>query len=146
MTGEGVRHFEHILADAPQRLTQISDAQSEERLAPDKWSRKEILGHLIDSASNNHQRIVRAQLSSQNSFPGYAQTQWVETQRYQSEPWQDLVQLWTGFNRHMLHVILHISEDQADNCCVIGGSQPTTLRFLVDDYIRHLEHHLAQIL
>jgi hypothetical protein len=146
MTAEGLGHFEHILADAPQRLRQISDAQSEERLASDKWSRKEILGHLIDSASNNHQRIVRAQLSSQISFPGYAQTQWVEMQRYQSEPWQDLVQLWTGFNRHLLHVILHISEDKAENCCAVGGSQPMTLRFLVEDYVRHLEHHLAQIL
>ena len=145
MTGEKVRHLEQILADALQRLKQISEAQSEERSAPGKWSRKEILGHLIDSASNNHQRFVRTQLSKEVSFPGYAQTQWVETPGYQSESWENLIQLWAGFNRHMLHLISHISEDRADNHCVLGAGPPVTLRFLVEDYIRHLEHHLAQI-
>jgi hypothetical protein len=145
MTGERVRHLEQILADALQRLKQISEAQSEERSASGKWSRKEILGHLIDSASNNHQRFVRTQLSKEVSFPGYAQTQWVETQGYQSESWENLIQLWAGFNRHMLHLISHISEDRANNHCVVGAGPPMTLRFLVEDYIRHLEHHLAQI-
>jgi hypothetical protein len=142
---EKLRHFEQILAEAPQRLTQISEAQSEERLAPGKWSRKEILGHLIDSASNNHQRFVRTQLANLVSFPGYAQTQWVEMQGYQSESWKDLIALWAGYNRHILHLISHISEDRADNQCIVGGAQPLTLRFLAEDYIRHLEHHLAQI-
>jgi len=72
MWAEKLRHFEQVLADALQRLTQISETQSEERAAPGKWSRKEILGHLIDSASNNHQRFVRTQLASEVSFPGYA--------------------------------------------------------------------------
>ena len=146
MWAEKLRHFEQVLADALQRLTQISETQSEERAAPGKWSRKEILGHLIDSASNNHQRFVRTQLASEVSFPGYAQTQWVETQGYQSESWENLIQLWAGFNRHMLHLISHIPEERAYNHCVVGAGPPVTLRFLVEDYIRHLEHHLAQIL
>jgi len=120
MLAEKLRHFEQILADAQQRLTQISEAQSEERLAPGKWSRKEILGHLIDSASNNHQRFVRTHLVSPVSFPGYAQTQWVEMQGYQSESWNNLIQLWAGFNRHILHLISHISEDRTGNRCVVG--------------------------
>ena len=146
MLAEKLRHFEQILADAPQRLTQISEARSEERLAPGKWSRKEILGHLIDSASNNHQRFVRTQLWSEVSFPGYAQTQWVETQGYQSESWQNLIQLWAGFNRHILHFVSRIPEDCAANRCALDGGEPVTLRFLVEGYIKHLEHHLAQIL
>jgi hypothetical protein len=146
MLAEKLRHFDQILVDALPRLKQISEAQSAERLSPGKWSRKEILGHLIDSASNNHQRFVRTQLSSEVSFPGYAQAQWVETQGYQSESWENLIQLWAGFNRHLLHVILHISEEKADNYCAVGESQPVTLRLLAEDYIRHLEHHLAQIL
>jgi DinB superfamily len=146
MTRERLRHFEQVLAEAFPRLAQITDARSEEHLAPGKWSRKEILGHLIDSASNNHQRFVRARLLSEVSFPGYAQNQWVETQGYQSESWQNLVQLWAGFNRHILHFVSRIPEDSADNRCALDGNKPVTLRFLVDDYVRHLGHHLAQIL
>ncbi len=146
MKGERLRQFEQILAETVEHLTQINEAHSQEPLAPGKWSRKEILGHLIDSASNNHQRFVRARLSSEVSFPGYAQNQWVETQGYQSESWQNLVQLWAGFNRHILHFVSRIPEDSADNRCALDGNEPVTLRFLVDDYVRHLEHHLAQIL
>ena len=145
MLAERLTHFEQILADTRPRLTRISETRSEEPVAPGKWSRKEILGHLIDSASNNHQRFVRTQLSSEVSFPGYAQTQWVETQGYQSEPWQNLIQLWAGFNRHIFHFVSRIPEDCADNRCALDGGEPLTLRFLVEDYIRHLEHHLAQI-
>jgi len=146
MTGERVRHLEQILADALQRLKQISEAQSEERSASGKWSRKEILGHLIDSASNNHQRFVRTQFANQVSFPPYAQTQWVETQGYQSESWENLIHLWATFNRHLIHLVSQIPEDKADNRCVLDGGEPVPLRFLVEDYIRHLEHHLAQII
>ena len=145
MLTERLQQFEQVLNGALQRLTRISEARSEEHLSPGKWSRKEILGHLIDSASNNHQRFVRTQLASEVSFPGYAQTQWVETQGYQSESWENLIQLWAGFNRHMLHLISHIPEERAYNHCVVGAGPPVTLRFLVEDYIRHLEHHLAQI-
>lgn len=145
MLAERIRQFEQILDGALQRLAQISEAQSEERLAPGKWSRKEILGHLIDSASNNHQRFVRTQLASQVSFPAYAQTEWVEMQGYQSESWENLIQLWAAFNRHILHLISRIPEARADNHCVLDGGEPVTLRFLVEDYMRHLEHHLTQI-
>jgi len=145
MLAERLRQFEQTLDGALQRLTRVSEAQSEERSAPGKWSRKEILGHLIDSASNNHQRFVRTQLANQVSFPGYAQTQWVETQGYQSESWENLIQLWAAFNRHILHLVAQIPENKTDNRCVLDGGEPATLRFLVEDYIRHLEHHLAQI-
>jgi hypothetical protein len=145
MLAERLRQFEQTLDGALQRLTRVSEAQSEERSAPGKWSRKEILGHLIDSASNNHQRFVRTQLANQVSFPGYAQTQWVETQGYQSESWENLIQLWTAFNRHILHLVAQIPEDKTDNRCVLDGGEPATLRFLIEDYLRHLKHHLAQI-
>src|SRR6516225_3127612 len=121
MLTERLQQFEQVLNGALQRLTRISEARSEEHLSPGKWSRKEILGHLIDSASNNHQRFVRTQFANQVSFPPYAQTQWVETQGYQSESWENLIHLWATFNRHLIHLVSQIPEDKADNRCVLDG-------------------------
>ncbi len=146
MLAERLQHLKLLVDEAEQRLAYISEAQSEQRLGPGKWSKKEILGHLIDSASNNHQRFVRTQLASQISFPAYAQVPWVEAQGYQSESWTNLVHLWAGFNRHIAHLVSQIPDNRADNLCTLDGHEPATLRFLVEDYIRHLEHHLAQIL
>lgn len=141
-----LQQFKQMVDDAEQRLKHISEAQSEGRPAPGKWSKREVLGHLIDSASNNHQRFVRTQFASEVSFPSYAQVQWVETQGYQSESWENLIRLWAGFNRHIAHLVSQIPGDKADNRCALEGREPVTLRFLVEDYIRHLEHHLTQIL
>ncbi|MFB3921749.1 MAG: DinB family protein [Terriglobia bacterium] len=141
-----LQDFKTLLDEAPGRLLRFSDAEAEARPAPDKWSKKEILGHLIDSVSNNHQRIVRMQLQPQLSFPGYRQELWVGTQRYQQEPWRVMIQAWEGFNRHLLHVIAQIPEEKLANRCSLDGGEPMTLEFLVRDYVRHLRHHLGQIM
>jgi hypothetical protein len=78
-------------------------------------------------------------------FPAYAQEQWVKTQNYQEETWGYLVACWAGYNRHLLHVIAQIPAEKLSHQCVIGEGDPVTLEFLVKDYVRHLEHHLAQI-
>src|SRR5208283_1215292 len=109
-------------------------------------SKKEILGHLIDSVSNNLQRFVRAQLENPYSFPNYVQKEWVAIQQYQQEPWIDLIQLWESLNKHLLHLLSHIPEDKKNNSITIGTNPPTTLSNLAVDYLRHLEHHLNQIL
>ncbi len=137
--------FRSVLERATGKLARISEEEGTAPLAPGKWSRKQILGHLIDSAANNHQRFVRAQLESPLHFPGYAQEEWVETQNYQEETWGYLVGCWAGYNRHLLHVLLQIPPGKLKHICVIGGSDPVTLEFLAKDYVRHLEHHLAQI-
>jgi hypothetical protein len=112
------------------------------------WSRKEILGHLIDSASNNHQRFVRAQISPPLSFPGYEQEAWVRTQDYAGRPWSELVLLWHGYNRHLVHVMSRIPSAAFANECVCPGrpDEPATLGDHMTDYVDHLEHHLGQIL
>ncbi len=142
---EAVQRLRSILETTPPRLEAIGESLSGTR-APGKWSKKEILGHLIDSASNNHQRFVRAQLETRISFPGYAQGLWVGAQGYQDENWSDLVQLWKCYNLHLLHVVLRIPTEKLTNTCAIGDHEPVTLEFLVWDYVRHLEHHLSQIL
>jgi hypothetical protein len=119
--------------------------ESSARPEADTWSKKEILGHLLDSASNNHQRFVRAQLSSEIKLPGYEQDVWVKTQGYQTESWEDLVHLWKLYNLHLLHVVGSIPADRLNSVCFIGENEPATLEFLICDYVRHLKHHLEQI-
>ena len=142
---EAVQRHRSILETTPPRLEAIGESLSGTR-APGKWSKKEILGHLIDSASNNHQRFVRAQLETRISFPSYAQNLWVGTQGYQDGRWSNLVQLWRFYNRHLLHVVTRIPPEKLTNTCIIGDQEPVTLEFMIKDYVRHLEHHLSQIL
>jgi hypothetical protein len=141
-------HSERILAlvarEEP-RLRALPAQETARRPAPGKWCRREILGHVIDSASNNHQRFVRAQLAAELSFPGYAQDDWVRTQAYETEPWDQLVTLWAAINRHLAHLVGAIPAVKLSTPCSIGGKPPVTLDALAADYIRHLEHHLGQI-
>jgi DinB superfamily len=137
--------LQQIVERAQEHLVALTEAESQSRQAAMKWSRKEVLGHLIDSASNNHQRFVRAQLLGELVFPGYAQEDWNRVQQYQSETWENLVRLWTSYNLHLAHIIAAIPESAAENRCTIGDHEPVMLQFLVTDYVKHLEHHLAQI-
>ena len=138
--------FKQVIAATSKALDALSEKESADRGAAGKWSKKEILGHLIDSASNNHQRFVRAQLSSEIRLPGYEQEDWVRTQSYQTESWETLVQLWKTFNLHLLHLGAGMPDDRLNTMCFIGTSEPVTLEFIFTDYVRHLKHHLEQIL
>ena len=127
------------------KLRAISDAAAGEPRAPGKWSRKEIIGHLIDSASNNHQRFIRAQQGTALSFPPYDQNHWSASQHCNERPWDALVTLWHAYNAHLAHVIAHIPDRHLAVPCVIEHATPVTLEFLVTDYVVHLRHHLAQV-
>jgi len=126
-------------------LKAISDSDAASKPVPTAWSVKEILGHLLDSAANNHQRFVRAQQVGELSFPAYQQNVWVESQDYQGRPWLHLVDLWVLYNHHLAHVIRRIPASAAQVICRIGSNEPVTLGFLVEDYVVHLRHHLEQI-
>jgi len=113
---------------------------------PKEWSKKEILGHLIDSAANNHQRFVRAVNKVAAQFPTYDQNEWVRIQRHNERPWPSLVALWSAYNNHLSHVIECIPEDAESSPCNIGKEDPVPLYLVINDYLRHLRHHLKDIL
>jgi hypothetical protein len=149
--------FKDTLSEATPRLLAISEQQSEIPRAEDKWSAKQIIGHLIDSATNNHQRFVRAQFTDELIFLGYEQNEWVRVEHFQEEPWHDLVQLWQLYNQHILHIMKHAPEDtrtllrQRHNLHQLASEQikedePVTLEFFMRDYVDHMKNHLAQIL
>ena len=112
---------------------------------PDAWSIKKIVGHLTDSAANNHQRFVRAPQAAALSLAGYDQNAWVQLQDHQGRPWPELVEFWRLYNRLLAHVIRRIPETALDVTCRIGAGDAVTLRFLIEDYLVHLRHHLQQI-
>jgi hypothetical protein len=112
---------------------------------PNKWSKKEILGHLIDSATVNLQRFVRGQLED-NPQIYYAQDDWVAIQDYQHCDDVQLIALWESLNRHLVYVISRIAEGNLTKTCQMRNRQDVTLLYLAEDYIVHLEHHIEQIL
>jgi hypothetical protein len=148
--------FRQTVDDAAARLLAISDARAAARPAGGKWSPKEIIGHLIDSASNNHGRFVRAQLQDELIFDGYGQEDWVRLQRYHEREWADLVRLWQTFNHHIAHIMKTAEADaltrprphhnlDALAWEPIRAGQPATLDYFMRDYVGHLKHHLRQI-
>ena len=131
---ETIAHLEELLKTVPQRLADIPEDDAARKPAPDRWSKKEILGHLIDSAANNHQRFVRAQLTPRLEFPNYEQEFWVAAQSYATEPWPDLVNLWLLLNRHLLHVVKSMPASVLTHECAIGGKPAVPLRALIADF------------
>jgi hypothetical protein len=134
-----------LVEAAEPRLQQIPESESIRAALPGGWSRKQVLGHLIDSASNNHQRFVRAMLQPSLDFPGYDQEGNIRVQAVQEADWELLVSLWAAYNRYLAHLIEHIPPSQLDMKCRIGAGEPVTLGFLASGYPTHLRHHLRQI-
>ena len=125
-------------------LVAASDAAAR-RPGSGRWSPKEVLGHLIDSAANNHQRFVRAQQADALTFPGYEQNHWVSSQGYQDADWPHLVALWTHLNLHLADVIARIPPSNYSVPCTIGGNAAAPLEAIIIGYRDHLHHHIAQI-
>ena len=142
-----------IAADLHAALTEglglfagVDEALSGVRAKPNGWCAREIVGHLIDSACNNHRRFILGQTPGLAKFDGYDGDVWVSRQRYADESWADIVALWAAYNRHLRYVISrtpveHLMLSATSPDC----SDVVTVGFLMQDYVGHIRHHLEQV-
>ncbi len=140
-----ITSFRQLLQRVPERLAKLSPDATGRKPTASNWSPKEELGHLLDSAANNHQRIVRAQLEDSPAMPGYEQNGWVAVHSYQQRDWKELINLWQAFNRQLLAAAEAVPESAWSRTLTVAGSEPLTLRFVFDDYVAHMLHHLQHI-
>ena len=134
------------IAEGGRIFAAADDRRSTLRPPPGGWCAREIVGHLIDSACNHHRRFVLGYSPETTQFDGYNQDEWVAAQHYDAVPWTDLVALWTAYNQHLAHIIAMMPDDVAARTGVAPhGGDIVSVGFLMQDYVRHLRHHLAQI-
>ncbi len=140
-------NIEQRVDSALNRWRALSDEVLTFRLSEGAWSIKEIIGHLIDSASNNHQRFVRLQLAQRLTFPDYGQDNihWVRIQKYQDRKWQELLGLWRFYNIQLANIIRSVESSCLNHVWVFDEKTNITLFDLMIDYRRHLTDHLDQI-
>ncbi len=133
----------NIVTEFHLEMGQVPVSVADIKPTPEAWSLKEIVGHLIDSAANNHHRFVRLQQADLEGFPAYDNEAWIAVQRYNDYGWEPLVALWHLYNQFLLHVIRNVDEKRLDSTWRVDG-KTATLGFLVEDYFRHMRDHLEQ--
>lgn len=135
------KRFKGLIDSFHEQVLKTHDEITDIKLAEDKWSLREIIGHLIDSASNNHQRFVRLQSGDLLDFPAYDGEEWIKTQKYNGMNWDVLVTLWYNYNCLLLHIIGNADEIMLRNVWV-KGEDTIPLEQLINDYYKHLELHM----
>jgi len=145
MKTETAQTFSARLNDIHAALFALTPALADTPWRPGGWTRKQIVGHLLDSAANNRQRFVRASIDGAYNGSGYAQDAWVAAHGYADQSWDDLLLWWSAEHQILMAVVDRIAEDRLAAMCRVGDDEPVTLRFLIEDYVRHQQHHLAQI-
>ena len=145
-----------LVENIREELTGLDEEYVSQKGSPDQWSRKEILGHLIDSACNNHRRFVLFSNQQHLHFDGYHQEDWVNAQNYDDANWIDLVDLWYAYNVHIGRVIRQMPKSKLKEETLdhnfdkiafrrVSHGQPSSMQYFIKDYILHLQHHIDQI-
>lgn len=145
MATQLAREFRRELSALQTALLSIAPALADIPWRAGGWTRKQIVGHLLDSAANNRQRFVRAAADGRYVGPGYAQEAWVTAHGYAEESWETLLRWWQTEHEILAAVVDHIPEERLGAECVVGSSEPVTLRFLIEDYLTHQRWHFAQL-
>lgn len=144
MVSQSIDRLGFICELAPALLRNITKDDFSRKISPEKWSKKEIIGHLIDSASNNHQRFVRAQYE-QNTEIGYDQEKWNVCAHHQEMEGELIISFWESYNKYIYALLKRIPEESWGNLIKMGDNF-YPLEFVIKDYVEHLEHHLKQII
>ena len=132
------------------RLLSLSEEITSNRRNNQNRTIRQILGHMLDSASNNTHRIVHLQYrENPMTFPNYAtfgnNDRWIAIQDYQHEDWHNLVQLWKFSNLHIVHVIRKVNAEKLGNQWICGENEMITLRQNIEGYLPHFKLHLGEI-
>jgi len=135
---EGLKAIETALLD-------LSPQVAETPWREGGWTRKEIVGHMLDSAANNRHRFVRAATQESYAGPDYAQESWVAMHGYATQPWATLLLWWRVEHQILMAVVEQIPEERLGVSCTVGEKEPVTLEFLIEDYLRHQHWHLTQL-
>ena len=145
MTQEICRQLQNIVHEYSILLEQVNEKVYAFKPAANKWSKKEILGHLVDSAQNNIRRFIVAQYEDAPKIV-YKQDSWVVISDYQNYPTADLVSLWRLLNNHAAIILSNTDREASQKKCDTNGAETHSIEWLANDYIKHLLHHLHQIL
>ena len=137
-----ILQLSQLLDRVPPALRSISDERAASGSGPDKWSAKQELGHLLDSAIVNHYRWVRVLSEENPTLPGYDGPNWVSLHNYQQRDWADLIDTWQRLNEHMLMLAEGISASGWQRPAIFDA-KPATLEFMLNDYVHHAADHLA---
>jgi len=141
---KAARELRGMVGECEPKFLMIGEDDAGRSPGAEKWSRKQILGHLIDSAANNHQRFIRMQMTPELHFPGYEQNEWVRLNHYAVRPWRELVTLWAAYNRHLADVMEHLAPETLGHIWDKGDAR-YDLQFVATDYVTHLRHHVEQV-
>lgn len=127
----------------PEEFNRMSERQVSEYPHPNKWSKKEVLGHLCDSALNNLERFIKIQYEEQPyMIQPYDQEQWVKVQQYQETALEEIINLYCTLNNQIITIIRTVPTEKLSYQCDIGKGQKETLEWLIKDYLEHMEHHI----
>lgn len=144
MIENAIKRLDYLCATIPKLLLEIDEPNFSFKISPERWSKKEIIGHLIDSATNNHHRFVQIQFQDLLLLP-YDQNKWNEANFYQQIAGKQIIDLWTIYNKQLLEMIKRITEENLCKEFKTIEDKKFTLSFLINDYVEHLEHHLKQV-
>ncbi|PWW30110.1 MULTISPECIES: DinB family protein [unclassified Chryseobacterium] len=138
--------LKNIIDTQLQRFQNITEEEWIYKNSSEKWSKKEIIGHLCDSAFTNIRRFVVTQYKENENIV-YDQNFWVKAQNYQNVPTSDLIDLWKSLNYQIVHIVENIPDEALQRTCDTTKTEPRvyTLEFIIDDYVDHLQHHLKAI-
>jgi hypothetical protein len=136
----------HLVDGTVHHISAYSEPYGDQLLKRKPWTRKEALGHLIDSAAAHQQWFARALIEPRLAAPVGPQDEWVAAQQYRTFSWQDTVDLWVSLNRFLIHVLAQIPEAKLNTPCRIGIADAIPLSDLITRYIAHCEDITGQIL